>query len=299
MNFDIILTIFFIIFCSFLILKNKIFIYAFIKTLYKNYNIISNLQKSLANEKQRTKEEKKLAKILVPRKEVNCRGANFTLSSENWITNYRWESFDAKEPETLDWIDNEIKEGDIFFDIGSNVGVYSIYAAKKYSNIKVISIECEYSNLHLLKENIIHNSLGEVIIPYSIGLGDKEEISYLNIQDFTPGSAMHSVSTKKIEKTFEDQKVIWREGIAKISIDFFCKSTGIKPNCMKIDVDGGENNIFIGAEETFKKEYLRTLLIEISRDSINYKECENFLVHSGFYLSSEVEERSNQVWIRR
>ena len=294
---EIILTIIIIISTSIILIKKRS-IYALIKAILKNYKTIANLEKSLYEERERTKEKEKLAKILVPRKEVNCRDVNFTLSSENWITNYRWESFEIKEPETLDWIDNEIKEGDVFFDVGSNVGVYSIYAAKKHPNIKVVSIECEYSNLHLLKENIFNNSLGEIIIPYSIGLGEKEEISYLNIQDFTPGSAMHSVSTKKIDKTFEHQNVVWREGIAKISIDYFCRSTGIKPNCMKIDVDGGEHNIFSGGKETFQEEYLRTLLIEISRDSNDYKECENFLVDSGFNLSSEVEERSNQIWVR-
>ena len=39
------------------------------------------------------------------------------------------ESFSKKEPDTLAWIDL-IPEGSLIWDIGANVGLYSVYAAK-------------------------------------------------------------------------------------------------------------------------------------------------------------------------
>src|SRR6516225_6500482 len=34
----------------------------------------------------------------------------------------------AKEPETIEWIDS-FRAGDVFWDVGANVGLYSLYAA--------------------------------------------------------------------------------------------------------------------------------------------------------------------------
>ena len=38
---------------------------------------------------------------------------------------YRW-----KEPDTVEWINRYVKPGDVFYDIGANLGLYSILAAK-------------------------------------------------------------------------------------------------------------------------------------------------------------------------
>jgi hypothetical protein len=53
----------------------------------------------------------------------------------NKLTNWRIETFFTKEPETLEWI-NSFKNKDkfIFWDVGSNIGLYSIYNALKNKN---------------------------------------------------------------------------------------------------------------------------------------------------------------------
>ena len=98
-----------------------------------------------------------ISKILVPRKKVKLNQTVFTLSCTNWITHFRWYTFKTKEPETIHFIDNFIQERDVFFDIGANVGIFSVYAGKKFENINIFSFEPEISNLAILKENIICN----------------------------------------------------------------------------------------------------------------------------------------------
>ena len=73
----------------------------------------------------------------------------------NYITNFQVDEFFTKEPETLGWID-EFKTEDkiIFWDVGANIGIYSIYAALKHSNIEVVSFEPSTSNLRILSRNI-------------------------------------------------------------------------------------------------------------------------------------------------
>ena len=72
----------------------------------------------------------------------------------------------------LDWLDKTLHDGDVFFDVGANVGIYSLYAALRNPKTKVYAFEPEYSNLHQLKQNILLNSLAETIFPYSLALYD-------------------------------------------------------------------------------------------------------------------------------
>ena len=227
-------------------------------------------------------------------KTINSRGLRFKISSNNWITKYRARTFNDKEPEMLDWIDENLLDEDVFFDVGANVGIYSIYAALRNSKISVYSFEPEYSNLNQLKQNILNNKLEESILPYSIALGSNTGISYLHIQDLTPGAALHTVSNDSLTNTRTGHEVVWKEGIANYTIDEFCGATGIKPNLIKIDVDGNETEILNGGKNTFSDDRLRTIYIEVDSMQNN---CEKILCDYGFILDKKPSE--NQIWIRK
>ena len=77
-----------------------------------------------------------------------------------------------------------MRSGDIFFDIGANIGVYTIYAALRHPGARVVAFEPEYSNLHLLRDNIIENDLQDRVEVYSVALSNHTGLSHLHIQDF-------------------------------------------------------------------------------------------------------------------
>ena len=117
---------------------------------------------------------------------VDSRGLSFQILSDNWVTKFRARTFNEKEPEMLDWLDEKLHDRDVFFDVGANVGIYSIYAAMRNRNSQIFAFEPEYSNLHQLKQNILNNQLANKIEIYSIAFSDKSGISYLHLQDETP-----------------------------------------------------------------------------------------------------------------
>ena len=227
-------------------------------------------------------------------KTINSRGLRFKISCNNWITKYRARTFNDKEPEMLDWMDENLLDEDVFFDVGANVGIYSVYAALRNSKISVYSFEPEYSNLNQLKQNILKNNLEESILPYSIALGPNTGVSYLHIQDLTPGAAMHTVSNDSLTNTKTGHEVVWKEGIATYTIDEFCDLTGIKPNLIKIDVDGNETEILSGGRNTFSDSRLRTIYIEVESMENN---IEKLLCEYGFVLDKKPSQ--NQIWIRK
>src|SRR5205823_680763 len=75
-------------------------------------------------------------------------GIEFKLITPNALCKWRATTFSTKEPETLQWIDN-IPKKSVVWDIGANIGLYSIYAAKqRYCH--VWSFEPAVFNLELL-----------------------------------------------------------------------------------------------------------------------------------------------------
>ena len=181
--------------------------------------------------------------ILVPRRKVNVGNVSFTLQCDNWITHFRWYLFRTKEAEVRNYIDAHLSDGDIFFDIGANIGVFSLYATKRYKNLNTYCFEPEYSNLHYLKENILRNDLINRVKIYSVAVSDTDGLSSLHIQDVTPGAAVHTESKSNIKVTDEGYDVIWSEGVAIKTIDSLCRGLKTVPNAIKIDTDGNELKI--------------------------------------------------------
>ena len=65
-------------------------------------------------------------------KNIDILGKKIIFFTPNQLIDWRVATFFTKEPETLEWIDSfEKKEKLIFWDIGANIGLYSIYNALK------------------------------------------------------------------------------------------------------------------------------------------------------------------------
>ena len=238
---------------------------------------------------------------MAPRRTVESRGLRFTLRCENWITQYRWQTYNEKEPETLDWIDQRLGEGDVLFDIGANIGVYTLYAALRHPGVRVVAFEPEYSNLHLLRDNLVANGLQDRVEVYALALSDRTGVSQLHLQDLAPGSALHTESRDRLDRTFAGRAVVWREGIAVMTLDAFCDETGLSPQALKIDVDGSEPGVLAGARRTLASTALRSVILEMPDDASTRAACEQQLTTAG--LARDRREPSkqgaNDIWVRR
>ena len=96
------------------------------------------------------------------------------LYTPNAVCRWRAESFSTKEPETLEWIEEYGGQG-AFFDVGANIGLYSLYYAKLYSD-HVSSFEPSVFNLGLLAKNIYIHSMSERINVIPIPLSSEDQI---------------------------------------------------------------------------------------------------------------------------
>ncbi len=112
----------------------------------------------------------------------------------NKLNHFRVNTFSSKEPETLEWIDSLPKES-ILWDIGANIGLYSVYAAKR-KNCIVFAFEPSVFNLEFLARNISLNDLQENVTIVPIAMADKMGSNKLRLTTTVWGGALSAFGKK-------------------------------------------------------------------------------------------------------
>lgn len=224
----------------------------------------------------------KFIEKIEPHKNVSLNGTNISFYSPNELIYWRIISIQTKEPETIEWIDR-FQTGETLFDIGANVGLYTIYAAKK--GINVYSFEPHSQNFAIVNRNISLNGLDRTVSAFNLAFADKDDIDFLYVSDITSGSAMNNFGETKDwnKNTITDY---FRQGILSMTIDSFLKrKPAWFPDHIKIDVDGIEDKIIAGAKNTISDKRLKSVLIEINEDLKEHVEIVRILKNSGLEVS--------------
>ncbi len=84
---------------------------------------------------------RKAKRVLSPVTTCQVRRFAIKIGVSSEAEHYRADSYSAKEPETLDWLEQNLQDHDVFMDVGANIGLYSLYAAKLSPTCKVFSFE--------------------------------------------------------------------------------------------------------------------------------------------------------------
>lgn len=184
---------------------------------------------------------------------------NIIIFTPNKISNYRANSLYSKEKDTICWIDKFGGKKKIFFDIGSNIGLYSLYCSMLYKN-KVFAFEPQYKNVALLEKNIKINKLEKfiTILPYPIYSKNKLNFLLSDKNNLTGSASSTFIKKENIKSRSYDNRLA-----LSFAIDFLVEKLLIpKPNMIKIDVDGNEIDVIKGAIKTINSKYCKTILIE-------------------------------------
>lgn len=189
----------------------------------------------------------------------------------NQLTEWRVDTYFNKEPETLKWIDSfqEI-ENLIFWDIGANIGLYSIFNSLKHPKSTTIAFEPSSSNLRVLTRNISINNLEKNIKVVSIPLTNKENIfQEMKESQFVEGGALNSFG-EKFDFEGKEFKPIMKYNLLGTTINYFLENSILDiPDYIKIDVDGIEHLILEGGGKFLNDKKVKSLSIEINE---NFKE---------------------------
>lgn len=176
-----------------------------------------------------------------------------------------------------------IRPGDIVWDVGANVGLYS----KKFSDItgssgKVFAYEPSLANLQRLNKTVA--SLGNVtVVP--VALGEREGVVV-----FEQGNDPLGATSRIVDKA--DRESERQVEIQLSSGDHLVSSGAVAmPNVIKIDTEGFELDVLLGLRQTLRQKNLRMLCIEMHFGLLKERglsnapsDIEKLLVSSGFSL---------------
>jgi FkbM family methyltransferase len=190
----------------------------------------------------------------------------------------------AKEPFTIEWIHRRIRAGDVLYDIGANVGVYSLVAAKKPGGgARVVSFEASYATVGSLCTNIILNDLAAQITPLPIALSDATGMNVFSLRDLKAGAARHALGYDPPD----DGPTLYQQPVLMFTLDDVIERFQLPlPNHIKLDVDGGELAVLRGASRTLRSPSLHSMLVEVS--TTQSEEVTDLLAGHGLQLDSKI-----------
>lgn len=236
---------------------------------------------------------------------IKTSGGTVVLSTASPTLAWRARTFLTKEPETIAWID-ELEEGSVLWDVGANVGLYSVYAAVS-RNLRVCAFEPSVFNLEFLARNVVKNGVESAVTIVPVALNDSTKVSSFDMSNTTWGGALstfeHKIgwNGKAIESCFSYLTL-------GVSADQLVESFGLPfPDALKIDVDGIEHLVLAGASGVLER--VGTVLIEVNRDVPEHADgIRQYLEAAGMRLEksahSDLIENSNfavvvnQIWRR-
>ncbi|MDN5882043.1 MAG: FkbM family methyltransferase [Nitrosospira sp.] len=211
---------------------------------------------------------------------VNVKGQSIRIAVDNLRTLQRAKTYSIKEPDTLDWLDR-FEPDSCFFDLGANIGQYSLYPAKKFGDkIQVYAFEPQCINYYLLNRNIYLNKLEKNITAYGVAISGVSGFSKLYIPKFIAGGNRSQFGKEDLNTMKRPANHI--QGMFGVTLDDLCAKWGFPcPNYIKIDVDGIEISIIKGAVNTLKNPDLRSVIVELGTNE-EQQEAIKLMEQAGF-----------------
>lgn len=154
-------------------------------------------------------------------------------------------NFGSYEQAETDMMLRLVNEGDSIFDIGANIGWYSLILAKKFSSIAIHAFEPIASTFEYLSRHVELNQAKSVKI-YPFGFADKE--ADLVFYYYPEGSVNASLARMGDHAGTREIKCHVKK------IDDFVKERKLKVDFIKCDVEGAELLVFKGGERVLAEQ---------------------------------------------
>ena len=214
----------------------------------------ANAVSRLFGRRRRLRFQGHLHQLLMPVAEVTMNGHRFRLTvPDRSAAHWPLAGIDS-EPGTVRWIDS-FADGDVFYDVGANVGIFSLYAATARRCVCVAFAPNPFS-FDALVRNLVVNGLEKAIFPFRFALGDNHCIAAIGIATAEAGSVGCTLAEP------DDGRLQLLTMVT--TLDKIVDVAGLPfPNHLKIDVDGNEDPILAGAQTVLGDQRLRSLLVEI------------------------------------
>jgi len=174
-----------------------------------------------------------------------------------------------QEYEEMTFLLHFLRKGDVFFDVGANIGSYTVLAAS-LKKAKVMAFEPVPLTFEKLNLNVKLNQLEELVTLHNAAIGSRKSELFFSTDQ---GTLNHVVNENYANSVRVDV----------LSLDKIHKET---PILIKIDVEGFETEVIKGAANLLFKKQLKAIIIELNGSANRYgysdKEVHEVLYDAGF-----------------
>jgi FkbM family methyltransferase len=157
------------------------------------------------------------------------------------------QTFFKREYHVRTWLTEQLKPGHVFFDVGAHHGWVSMWTLPLVGKEgRVYSFEPSPANLSVLEWHRTSNNFSQwAIVPRAVSDVDAAEEEFFLVD--TGDSPMNSLTTGIPGTPLMSGRDIRKISIQTITLDTFCNEISLRPNLVKIDVEGAELLVLRGA----------------------------------------------------
>ena len=166
-----------------------------------------------------------------------------------------------------------LRPGDVFFDVGANVGTYTVLAAK-VAGASVVAVEPVPSTFESLFGNVEINRIGGLVDARNGGLSAE------------PGELIFTGSLDTTNHVVQADEPGFADAVTVPVTTFDALAAHRSPMLVKIDVEGYETQVLAAASAALRSPALRGLILELNGSGERYGYADEALfsaiVEAGF-----------------
>jgi FkbM family methyltransferase len=185
------------------------------------------------------------------------------------------------EPEMQQALAEHLKLGQTFYDLGANIGFFSLMAARLVGpEGQVISFEADPEIAQRLRENLAYNKFANACAEQKAVWSEPGEIKFARVDpSASPDRGLGHVT---LDATGDPEAL----SVEAVTLDQYCASHAA-PDFVKCDVEGAEVAVFDGAKRLLR-EKRPGLLVEM-HSAENHKRLRNTFQEMG-YVCRDLDE---------
>jgi FkbM family methyltransferase len=155
------------------------------------------------------------------------------------------------EPEVQKALAEQIKPGMTFYDVGANIGFFSLLAARLVGTEgRVVAFEADPEIASRLREHVVKNEFARIAVEQQAVWSEPKTVYFARTDLATsPDRGLGHVVNENAKGTIE---------VNAVSLDDYAARAAM-PDFIKCDVEGAEVEVFRGAQRLLKEKRPRIL----------------------------------------